>query len=263
MLARRGSPIPERPLNSIVRRQMRVPLAIGYTLHRADERVATFVVLAGRLVSRAGARLGGQAHLGPPSFCATPDCGCGCSSTTSSQKVRTTLRSLPSSWSSDGGIAGIAYFFDDLPSTRARARCWRRQSAVLASNLSLERTVPAPRAVPAVPLLGCTAGTSTQRPSCGRSIQSLDATSDAQHISAPMRFTFPRDFRNFLAGFSPRSAQVGRNERRPSSSVLRSVSAPALSALTGPAAPLTEKSPRLSPLSCCRGKQGTAANGVV
>ena len=31
---------------------------------------------------------------------------------------------------------------------------------MLSSNLSLERTVLAPRAVPAVPLLGCTPGTS-------------------------------------------------------------------------------------------------------
>ena len=29
------------------------------------------------------------------------------------------------------------------------------------SNPSLERSVPSPRAVPAVPLIGCTAGTST------------------------------------------------------------------------------------------------------
>jgi hypothetical protein len=46
---------------------------------------------------------------------------------------------------------------------------------VVGSNISLERAVSAPRAVPAVPLLGCTSVPSTNGRSCGRSIQSLDA----------------------------------------------------------------------------------------
>ena len=42
-----------------------------------------------------------------------------------------------------------------------RARSDRVEDRAMRPNLSLERTVLAPRAVPAVPLIGCPAGTST------------------------------------------------------------------------------------------------------
>ena len=52
------------------------------------------------------------------------------------------------------------------------------------SKCSLKRTAPTPRGVPAVPLLGCTAGTSISG-SCGRSIQSLGPGSRMTNPYAP------------------------------------------------------------------------------